>query len=206
MKEDVPVASRRAPIGADGNLVKATAWAFAIALILLVTIVMPAEYGIDWTGAGRWFGLTAMGEGKVAATRSGNAATSSTIAASTAASTRPGEPFATVAARAFRSDNLEVALAPKSDVEYKALLDEGESMVFDWDAGGSQVEFDFHGEPKPGPRGAFLSFQKGTATKSAGSLRAPFTGTHGWYWKNSTTKPVVIKLKVSGFYTEIMRQ
>ena len=205
MDKEVP-ASRANTGDAGHSPGKATAWAIVVAAILLVTTVMPAEYGIDWTGIGRLLGLTAMGEGKVAAAKASTVAPSSVNDAPAAASNRPGEPFATLAARALRSDTLEVTLAPKSDVEYKALLDEGESMVFEWDSGGAQVEFDFHGEPKPGPRGAFLSFNKGTASRAAGSLRAPFKGTHGWYWKNSTTKAVVIKLKVSGFYADIKRQ
>ena len=39
--------------------------ALAVALLLLFTVVLPAEYGIDPTGAGRVLGLTRMGEIKV---------------------------------------------------------------------------------------------------------------------------------------------
>ena len=39
--------------------------ALAVALLLLVTVVLPAEYGIDPTGVGRVLGLTRMGEIKV---------------------------------------------------------------------------------------------------------------------------------------------
>ena len=67
------------------------------------------------------------------------------------------------------------------------------------------MKFDFHGEPAKGPDGAFLTFHKGTASQSGGSLKAPFTGTHGWYWKNTTDNPVTIKLRVSGFYSEIKK-
>ena len=47
--------------------VRATLWAFVIAVVLLGTLVLPAEYGIDVTGAGRLLGLTTMGERKMAA-------------------------------------------------------------------------------------------------------------------------------------------
>jgi hypothetical protein len=46
------------------------------------------------------------------------------------------------------------------------------------------------------------SIRKGTASKDAGSLRAPFAGTHGWYWKNTGKENVKILLNASGFFTE----
>lgn len=36
--------------------------ALAVAVLLLVTVVLPAEYGVDLTGVGRVIGLTRMGE------------------------------------------------------------------------------------------------------------------------------------------------
>lgn len=45
-----------------GKLIKSTILAAIAAGMLLVTVVMPAEYGIDPTGAGEMLGLTDMGE------------------------------------------------------------------------------------------------------------------------------------------------
>lgn len=182
---------------------KALAWALAFAALLLVVVVLPAEYGVDWTGAGRLLGLTKMGEAKVAAAKA--AAAPPPVAPATPAATTSGAVPATNSKQALRTDAIEVKLAPGGDVEYKATLAEGESLVYSWDAGGAVVEFDFHGEPVAGPAGFFVSFEKGTAAKSAGSLRAPFTGTHGWYWKNASTKAVAIQLKVSGFHSGLAR-
>lgn len=44
------------------QLLRSTLLALAVAALLLVTIVLPAEYGIDPTRAGRVLGLTRMGE------------------------------------------------------------------------------------------------------------------------------------------------
>jgi hypothetical protein len=44
------------------KLLRSTLIALAVAIFLLVTVVLPAEYGIDPTGAGRVLGLTRMGE------------------------------------------------------------------------------------------------------------------------------------------------
>lgn len=49
-----------------GKLIKSTILALLGAGVLLVTVVMPAEYGIDPTGAGRMLGLIEMGEIKSA--------------------------------------------------------------------------------------------------------------------------------------------
>lgn len=44
------------------QLIRSTIIAIIVALVLLVAVVMPAEYAIDPTGAGRFLGLTEMGE------------------------------------------------------------------------------------------------------------------------------------------------
>ncbi len=46
----------------SGKLLRSTVIAAAVAALLLVTVVMPAEYGVDPTGIGRVLGLTEMGE------------------------------------------------------------------------------------------------------------------------------------------------
>ena len=47
------------------KLIKSTILAAAIAGVLLITVVMPAEYGIDPTGIGNVIGLKKMGEIRV---------------------------------------------------------------------------------------------------------------------------------------------
>jgi hypothetical protein len=188
----------------------ATLVALLAAAVILVTIVLPAEYGIDWTGIGKLTGLQAMGQDKVKAAKEGLASAPSPgvpAKASAAPLTGPTSeaPYASEATTALRSDAVEIPLAPGAEIEYKAILAEGEVMVYEWDAGGAEVRFDFHGEPAAGPANSFLSFKKGAASKGSGSLRAPFTGTHGWYWKNVSSQPVTIKLRVTGFHTELKR-
>lgn len=50
------------PPASSAGLLRATLLALAVAGLLLITIVLPAEYGIDPTGVGRVIGLTKMGE------------------------------------------------------------------------------------------------------------------------------------------------
>ena len=207
MKEDTNFSeSGSAGISPGSNPARATMYSIAIAAVLLVTTVLPAEYGIDWSGAGRVLGLTAMGEKKMAAAKSVGGANAVTIAAPAPSIAVAADQYSTITSLPLRHDEIEVKLAPKGQIEYKALLAEGEFMVFNWDAAGTEVTYDFHGEPAAGPVGAFLSFHKGSASRAGGSLKAPFTGTHGWYWKNESDRNVVIKLRVNGFYSEIKKQ
>ncbi len=187
----------------ESSPVKALLWAGGVAALLLVTVVLPAEYGIDWTGAGRLLGLTKMGEQKVAAAKAARPVTAPVAVAAT----REAVPaaHATASAVPLRTDSVEVPLAPRGEIEYKAVLAEGEGFVYEWDAGSGQVTFDFHGEPAAGPPGAFLSFEKGKGSKGAGTFKAPFAGTHGWYWRNDSAVPIVIRLRVAGFHTVLKK-
>ncbi len=56
---DIP---NREELPSTAKLIRSTIIAAIVALILLVTVVMPAEYALDPTGAGRLLGLTEMGE------------------------------------------------------------------------------------------------------------------------------------------------
>jgi len=205
MERDADVLPAAGPSdkGFNASPGKAALWAMVIAAAILVTVVMPAEYGIDWTGAGRFVGLTPMGEQKVLAAK-GAESKPAPVAVPVAAGSAPVR-YSAASTRPLRVDSIVVTLPPKGEVEYKTVLDEGESIVYEWDSGAAAVNFDFHGEPAVGPQGAFLSFDKGSAAKGAGTLTAPFAGTHGWYWQNPTAGIVVIKLKASGFHTELKR-
>ena len=51
----------REELPSTAKLIRSTIIAAIVALVLLVTVVMPAEYALDPTGAGRVLGLTEMG-------------------------------------------------------------------------------------------------------------------------------------------------
>jgi len=63
----------RAELPSSGQLLRSTLIAAGIAAVLLVTVVLPAEYGIDPTGAGRALGLSQMGEIKTQLAQEGEA-------------------------------------------------------------------------------------------------------------------------------------
>jgi len=102
-------------------------------------------------------------------------------------------------------DSIEITIPARGEKEYKLQLSKGASFAYSWKTESEALFFDFHGEPKGDTTGYFKSYQKGTESQSSGSLVAPFTGTHGWYWKNTTRSPVSISLKVSGDYQHIQK-
>ena len=97
-------------------------------------------------------------------------------------------------------DELTISLPARGDKEYKILVPEGESFSYSWTSDGEPLFYDFHGEPSGDTTGFFQSFDKDTKIQASGELRAAFTGTHGWYWKNNSRSPVTITLKLAGNY------
>ena len=93
-----------------------------------------------------------------------------------------------------------IAIPAKSDTEYKFYLVNGATMEYSWETDKGDLFFDFHGEPTGGKAGYFESFEKGTSHKYAGPFTAPFSGTIGWYWQNSSSHPVVVTLRAKGSY------
>lgn len=190
------------------DLLRGTAIAAVVAGFILAVAVLPAEYGIDPTGAGKALGLTALHApapaGAVAAPVAAppNGSTVSAVGEERALT------IASKPAQAYRSDVQEVTLPPGKGLEVKTHLAKGATLIFAWKTkNGEQVNHDFHGEPVNAKNDEFESFidEKGVS-ESRGSLIAPFTGLHGWYWKNKTNAPVTVVLHASGFYSDIHKK
>jgi hypothetical protein len=179
------------------QLGKATGIALAVAAAILVTTVLPAEYGIDPTGLGKAIGLVRLNPaGKAADTAASVPKTAGAMAEPAAAVTR--------SASAMRSDEMTLTLGPNESAEVKALMRKGGQFVFSWNAHGGDVKSDMHGEPSDGGKEA--SYWKARQQAGGqGSFVAPFDGTHGWYWRNRGDQPVTVTVKVSGFYEKLSR-
>ena len=75
-------------------------------------------------------------------------------------------------------------------------------MEYVWITDGEPLYFDLHGEPEGDTTGYFESYAIATLAEMKGSFTAPFTGVHGWYWKNNSDSPVAVQLIVKGEYAE----
>jgi hypothetical protein len=173
------------------TLAKSTAFALAAAAAVLVTFVLPAEYGVDPIGAGRLLGLTRMAAPAVTAVeipRSGDV--------TVVAPVQKG-PIGEYPAQ-YKFDAVEIALGPYEYVEYKYQLENGASMLYAWTATAPLIH-DFHGEAAA--KGSEQSYDKENRRGANGSFTAPFAGIHGWYWENPGSDTVVVTLKSAGFYT-----
>lgn len=198
------------------QLARGAAIAALVAGILLVSAVLPAEYGIDPTGIGKRLGLTALSE----STPVVSVATGTVPAGGALPTTVP--PGSTVAAKgeprgisiaskqvaAYRSDVREYVVPPHKGIEVKTHLAKNATLIYSWKTkGGEQLNHDFHGEPVDAGKDEFESFIfEKNVSESRGSLIAPFTGVHGWYWKNNSDLPVTLVLNSSGFYDDIYQK
>jgi hypothetical protein len=166
------------------TILRATAAALAIAAALLLTIVLPAEYGIDPVGTGRALGLLQLAEAPAAIP----------------VGARAGGPLAGHSGR-YRVDRRELTVPSLGSVEFKYELPQGAAMVYSWRAT-APVDFDFHTEPAGRPESASETFERGEAQEKSGSYMAPYDGIHGWYWENLYDTDVVVTLDAAGFFSE----
>ena len=192
------------------QLLKSTGIAVAVAAGLLVTVVLPAEYGVDPTRVGSLFGLTEMGRIKVSLAAEAQA---EDVAEATAAPTGGSLPVATAAApttagadlaapAALRSDRTVLTLAPDQGAEIKLVMQAGATARFTWTSSGGRINYDTHAD-RPGTD--YHGYNKGSAERVEDELTAAFTGSHGWFWRNRTGQPVTITLVTEGAYSEIKR-
>jgi hypothetical protein len=108
--------------------------------------------------------------------------------------------------RDYRSDVIDIPVGPFGELEYKLGMDAGDSIVYRWDAlemANPQLlyaEFHGHTERVGDARGDLMFYRKANGGQERGALTAPFSGIHGWYLKNDTDRPIVVRLNVAGFY------
>lgn len=180
------------------SLFKATVVAALIGTVVLVTTILPAEYGIDPTGLGQKMGLTMLSQANAAETSAPETATPS----SNNLLALPAGPVWKAPGK-LSSDSTTVTLEPNEGLEVKATMNAGDRMVFSWVSEGGPVNFDMHGE-RFNDGDNFTSYWQGRNELTAsGAFEAPFDGTHGWYWRNRGNEPVTIVLQTSGFYDSI---
>lgn len=201
------------PVHSISTLIKASVAASIIALVVLVAFVLPAEYGIDPTGLGKSLGLAQYAEvetklenkaeNKQEPTPSALDKPLTGFGAAVGSETATQEPMDEKSSgeHSQRSDRVDITIPAGKGLEYKLLMDKYAHLEYEWQTNGSELYFDFHGEPKGDTTGYFESFSITTSNKMKGSLTTPFAGSHGWYWKNRSDKPVVVTLKTKGIYT-----
>lgn len=196
-----------ADLPTTGQLLRATAIAAVSAGAILVTVILPSEYGVDPTGIGRTLELTQMGEIKMQLAKEAaadaamdNADGQQLAAAQAAASTEQPAPATD---GDTRSDVTTITLAPGEGAEIKVTMADGARTDFDWSVEGGHVNYDTHADA---PGISYHGYGKGReSTGENGTLVAAFDGSHGWFWRNRSGATVTVTLRTDGVYTEIKR-
>ncbi|WP_284180220.1 transmembrane anchor protein [Rhabdaerophilum sp. SD176] len=209
---DIP---SRAELPSTAQLIKSTIIAFVVAIVLLFTVVLPAEHAIDPTGIGRMLKLTEMGEIKKQLAAEAEAdrikdqqsqpekksSLGTTIASWIIGSAQAQE--LKIAQAAARSEELTISLKPGEGAEYKMTMKKGAKVNYGWEVTGGKVNYDMHGTPWSKIETSYKK-DRGVAGDT-GVLEAKFDGTHGWFWRNRDKETVTIKLKVNGDYTDLKK-
>ena len=199
---------RQVPSGKQ--IARSVALAIVVAAVLLVTAVLPAEYGLDPTGIGRALGFTKL---HAPATRTievkdvigGNERVREV------AIPAPGEPTPLPNPAVHQSQDappqtrtVTVTLGVDKETEVKAIMQEAKVIVYAWHVEGGMVYSDMHGHDPAIGGEAFVRYREDQETAGdSGSLVAPFAGEHGWYWLNVSSTPVTITLALTGYFDDI---
>ncbi len=193
------------------KLIKSTFIAIALAALILVTAVLPAEYGIDPTGIGNVLGLTKMGEIKVSLAQE---AAAEMVTATTKGMKTETQEVANPVAKASENtvetqvqksvkyDSITLSLAPDQGREVKVTMVKGGKVSYQWKTSNGRANFDVHGDSKK-HRIDYFNYSKGSTVSDAGVLEAAFDGNHGWFWRNRTGETMTITLEVEGEFTEM---
>ena len=210
------------------SLLKSALVALVAAIVILVTIVLPAEYGIDPTRIGRVLGLTQMGEIKMqlaeeatadretttaqagsAAPQEAAVSSAAVIPQDTPAETAVPEEATPVteapvepAAPEWR-DTISITLQPGEATEVKLTMRQGGIAIYEWMTDQAGLNSDLHGD---NPQDAFISYRQGrNESGDSGEFAAEFDGHHGWFWRNRADVAVTVTLRTRGAYSEFNR-
>lgn len=179
-----------------GRLIAAVAGTLALAVLVVLGAVLPAEFDRDPLGTGRLTGLSRLWapDDVEVDPRSGGAARAREYAAP------------------FRSDFVEIPLggflegAERSELEYKVRMAKDATLIYAWEVVGAadprDFHFDQHGHTTPaaGQPMTVATYRQSFGLRQQGALTAPFDGIQGWQFSNSSERPVVVRLRLSGFY------
>lgn len=189
----------------SAQLLKSTIIAALSAILILVSLVLPAEYGIDPTGVGRVIGLTEMGEVKSQLAEEAEMdrqMVKTKDDQSNFIDNILGLFVGTAQAQTSESwrDEITFTLTPGESAEWKLLMTAGQKAEYRMTVEGGRVNFDLHGHGS----GQSVTYERGRGSSgSEGAFLASFAGEHGWFWRNRDKSVVTVVVQVRGEYSEL---
>jgi hypothetical protein len=192
------------------QIARSVAVAIVVAAVLLVVAVLPAEYGIDVTGIGRALGLTELNapptrKFEVKDVLGGNEGVREVeVPDFNEPVPLPNPAVHQSEDRPIDTRTVTITLPPDGETEIKTVLRESKVVVYHWQTDRGSIYCDLHGHDPEAGNESFVRYREDQeASNVTGSLVAPFTGEHGWYWLNYNDFPVVVTLTVTGFFDDI---
>jgi hypothetical protein len=216
-----------------GGLLRSTLIAALLGLALLVLVWLPAEYGVDPTGAGSLLGLTEMGEIKQQLAQEADAEAEDTP---TTAVISPDidqrlsaieQQVAAIAAAVGAAKSSSAAVAKREDSQpvndestsqwrdqfsYTLAPSEGIEVKLAMQADDvATFEWQANGgvlnhDTHGNGEGERIMYERGRGVpEQTGELKAAFDGRHGWFWRNRTEAPVTLELRTGGDYERLIK-
>jgi hypothetical protein len=180
-----------------GRLLLMTGGALVLAVLIVVGAILPAEFDLDPLGLGKLTGLIRLW-----------APAEKTISGKSGSVPRARE-----YAQGFRTDTVEIPLTGflggrfGSELEYKVRMKKDATLIYQWEVVGPKdardFHYDFHGHTTPRPGGESMTvatYKQAYGLRQQGALTAPFDGIQGWQFSNSSDNPVIVRVKLAGFY------
>jgi len=185
----------------SSQLLRSTIVALFVAVMLLLCIIIPAEYGTDPTGIGALVGLKKMGEIKASLEQEAlneNQNFDEYIS--------PNEEIRErVETSKGNKDVMEFVIAPDDAIEIKLEMKKGSIAKYKWETQSGGLNYNLHGDGYKGSQKS-TTYKKGRMTNSDnGEFKAEFDGYHGWFWRNRNTEAVTVILETDGQYIQIKR-
>jgi hypothetical protein len=193
------------------QLLKSLIIALIIGAVVLVTAVLPAEYGLDPLGTGELFGFSKLYQGEKQTETNENSSNLNfekikmEKLGSSLSTPKPSEANNPAPEVQYpeREDIITVLVPAKKGIEYKFKSLKYGSIKYEWATDTGIVYIDFHGEVKQEnpPKNVFYeSYTLAYSNNMAGTLTAPFEGKHGWYFRNETNEDIVVTIRLNGQY------
>lgn len=156
-------------------------WLAAIlaSALLLVTVILPAEYGIDPLRVGKLFGISGMSN-----------------AASMVANSEDS-------ARELLRHTTTFSLEPFESLEIKYQMQERETLLYSWESSSADLLYELHSEPMDAEPGYADSYERARSPARSGLYQAQYDGIHGWFFENRDLATTTVSLTASGFFSKI---
>lgn len=198
-----------------GQLTLSTIIAAVVAIAILVTIVLPAEYAIDLTGVGDITGLQRMGEIKKQLAEEAEEAETDLSELSINEENSDSDEEEEIDSEPVpetedesepevKTETYTTTLKPDEGIEVKLEILKDKEVNYKWEAEGGNLNYDAHGDPYDKASGSSHSYSSEfDIPGNEGTLTAAFDGFHGWFWRNRSGNDVTLTLEVSGEFLQL---